>query len=104
MNSSRGVMVLFSAVVLLDFAACGSYLPPTVVPSAQISSLEAFRAAIKVYVDQTQPFRKEAAGRGDAVLHQQSGNRSDEAVRLRQRTLAEAIQTQVRPNARQGDV
>jgi hypothetical protein len=38
------------------------------------------------------------------VLNQQSANGSDEAVRLRQRSLAEAIQTTVRPNARQGDV
>jgi hypothetical protein len=85
-------------------AACGAHMPSTVIPAAQTPSLEDFRAALKTYVDRTQPFRKEAAAKADAVQNQQSPGGSDEAVRLRQRTLAEAIQTKVRPAARPGDV
>jgi hypothetical protein len=76
------------------------------VPASAVQSpeLESFRAAIKTYIDQTQPSRKEAAAKGEAVPNQTSAIGADEAVRLRQRTLAEAIQTTVRPAAQQGDI
>jgi hypothetical protein len=102
LRRSRPALCLL--VLILSSAACGGYLPSTVVPAAQTPSLEDFRAALKVYVDQTQPFRKDAAAKADAVSNQQSPEGSDEAVRLRQRTLADAIQTKIRPDARQGDV
>ena len=35
------------------------YLPPTIVLAVQSPALESFRTALKTYVDQTQPFRKE---------------------------------------------
>jgi Calcineurin-like phosphoesterase len=100
----RGGAGLCLLALLLTSAACGGYLPPTAVPAVQTPSLEPFRAALTVYVERTQPFRKDAAAKGDAVLNQQSSSGSDEAVRLRQRTLADAIRTKVRPDARQGDV
>jgi predicted phosphodiesterase len=100
----RGGPALCLLALTLSSAGCGGYLPSTVVPAAQTPSLEDFRAALKTYVDATQPFRKDAASSADAVLNQQSPGGSDEAVRLRQRTLAGAIQTKVRPDARQGDV
>ena len=84
--------------------ACAPYLPPTAVPAAQSPELESFRTALKTYIDETQPFRKEAAVKGDAVPNQASAIQADEAVRLRERTLAEAIQTEVRPTAKQGDL
>ena len=102
----RVVVSVFTAGWALGSAACGPYLPPTTVPAAAIQSpeLESFRTALKTYVDQTQPFRKEAAAKGDAVPNQTSAIAADEAVRLRQRTLAEAIQTTVRPAAQPGDI
>lgn len=84
--------------------ACGGYLPPTTVPPAPSPSFESFRTALQAYVDQTQSFRKDAAAKGAASPDQASATGADEAVRLRQRTLAEAIQTTVRPAAKQGDV
>src|ERR1700690_1823384 len=96
MTTPRCLAFCLSALVL-GSAACGAHMPSTVIPAAQTPSLEDFRAALKTYVDRTQPFRKEAAAKADAVQNQQSPGGSDEAVRLRQRTLAEAIQTKVRP-------
>jgi hypothetical protein len=105
MNSRiRVVLAVLTVGWVLGSAACAPYLPPTIVPAVQSPALESFRTALKTYVDQTQPFRKEAAAKGDAVPNQTSANGSDEAIRLRQRTLAEAIQTKVRPTAQQGDV
>ena len=94
----RVVVAMFTATSVVALAACGSYLSPTVVPAARLPALESFRVALQAYVDQTQPFRKDAAAKGDATVG------PDEAVRVRQRTLAEAIQTTVRPMAQQGDL
>jgi hypothetical protein len=88
----------------LTLSACGGYLPPTIVPTVQAPVPESFRTALKAYIDQTQPFRKTAAAKGDAVPNQASAAGAVDAVRLRQRTMAEAIQTKVRPAAQQGDV
>jgi len=79
-------------------------LPSTIVPAVESPALEPFRTALKAYIDATQPFRKEAAVQGDAVPNQASAEGAAAAVRLRQRTLADAIQTTVRPAAQQGDV
>jgi len=89
---------------LLGSVACAPYLAPTAIPATQSPGLESFRAALKTYVDQTQEFRKAAADQGDAVPDQTSGEGSEKAIRLRQQTLAEAIQTKVRPTAQPGDV
>jgi calcineurin-like phosphoesterase family protein len=97
-------MIVAVATAVVGSAACGAYMSPTIVPAAQSPALESFRTALKTYIDETLPFRKEAAAKGDAVPNQTSANRTDEAVRLRQRTLAEAIQTRVRPAAQQGDM
>jgi 3',5'-cyclic AMP phosphodiesterase CpdA len=94
----RLVATVCTAASVVALAACGSYLPPTIVPAARLPALESFRLALQAYVDQTQPFRKDAAAKGDATVG------PDEAVRVRQRTLAEAIQTTVRPMAQQGDL
>ncbi|HEV3141464.1 MAG TPA: metallophosphoesterase [Vicinamibacterales bacterium] len=101
-------MRLAGAVLVIGWvvgsAACAPYLPSTIVPAVQSPALEVFRTALKTYIDQTQPFRKAAAVTGDAAPNQTSGDGSEAAIRLRQRTLAEAIQTTVRPAAQQGDV
>ncbi|HMD35241.1 MAG TPA: metallophosphoesterase [Vicinamibacterales bacterium] len=84
--------------------ACAPYLPPTVVPAAHSPGLEGFRTALKTYLDETQPFRKNAAAAANATPNQTTADGSEAAIRLRQATLAEAIQTKVRPGARQGDI
>jgi hypothetical protein len=87
--------------------ACAPYLPPTVVPAPIVPSpeLEPFRAALKAYLDQTQGVRREAAEAGDAAPNQTtSAADANLAVRLRQQTLAAAIQTSIRPGASQGDL
>jgi acid phosphatase len=105
MNSRIPAAVAVLAVgFFLGQAACAPHLPPTTVPEVQAPELEPFRAALKTYVDQTQPFRKEAATKADAVPNQAAAAGADDAIRLRQRTLAEAIQTKVRPAAQQGDL
>jgi hypothetical protein len=105
MNSRTPIAIAVLTVgCVLGTAACAPYLPPTIIPAAQSPALESFRTALKTYVDQTQPFRRDAASKGDAVPNQTSANGSEDAIRLRQRTLAEAIQTKVRPAAQQGDV
>ena len=109
MMSSRIRLVIAVLTVgwVLGSAACGPYLPPTTVPALTVPSpeLESFRAALKTYVDLTQPFRKEAATKGDAAPNQTtSPNDAEIAIRLRQRTLAESIRTKVRPTAHQGEI
>ena len=96
--------VVLAAGGLLGFTACGPHLAPTTIPAVQGSVPETFRAALKTYIDATQPFRKEAATQGDAVPNQASGDGPEAAIRLRQRMLAEAIRTRVRPAARPGDI
>src|SRR5207244_7603684 len=54
---------LYALALIFGSAACGPYLPPTIVPAARTPALEAFRATLKTYVDQTQPFRKDAAAK-----------------------------------------
>ena len=75
MNSALGVLFLRSTVaVTLVAAACGGYLPSTVVPATPTPSLEVFRAALKVYIDQTIPVLEthlkmaESLGHDDKVL------------------------------------
>jgi hypothetical protein len=101
-NHIHLVGAVFTAASVVALAACGSYLSPTIVPAARLPALGSFRMALQAYVDQTQPFRKDAAAKGDAVPDGAIG--SDAAVRMRQRALADAIQTTVRPMAQQGDL
>jgi hypothetical protein len=103
MNDQIRVVVAVLAASV-GSAACGAYMSPRIVPATQTPALEPFRTALKIYIDDTLPFRKEAAAQGDAVPNQTTTDRSDEAVRLRQRSLAAAIQTKVRPAAHQGDL
>lgn len=98
------VAAALAAGWLLGSAACAPHLAPTAIPAAQFPEVESFRAALKTYVDQTQTFRKAAADQAEAVPNQTSADGSEQAVRVRQRMLAEAIQTTVRPTAQPGDV
>ncbi len=64
-----------------------------------------FRTALQAYVDQTQPYRKQAAQAAEQVPGKAAAATGAEAsVRARQNVLAEALKTKLRPNAKQGDV
>jgi len=101
---TRYLCVALLAGLVGNAVGCAPYLPPTVVPAVESADLEAFRAALKAYIDQTQPYRQDAASKGDAAPNQTSAAGSVGAVRLRQRMMAEAIQTKIRVAAQQGDV
>jgi len=95
-----------AAAIFCTFFGCSQpHLPPTTVPAPANPQLQPFTQAVKTYVDKTQPFRKEAAQEQSNVPgHAGQTSQAAEAVRVRQRTLAEAIRTKVRPNAKQGDL
>src|SRR5947208_8614453 len=100
------VRVLLIAVALGN-AMCSPYLPPTTVPVAPVPSPEAdaFRAALQAYVDQTQPYRKQAAQAGNRIPGQTGAAANAEiGLRTRQNTLADMLKTTLRPLARQGDL
>jgi hypothetical protein len=99
--------VVVFAVCALGVSACSPYLPPTSVPAtpAPAPDVEPFRAALKAYVDQTQPFRKQAAQAAEQVPGKASAaSGAEESVRVRQDSLAEALKKKLRPNAKPGDL
>jgi hypothetical protein len=69
-NPIRLVVAVLTAA--LGSAACGAYMSPRIVPATQSPALESFRTALKTYIDETLPFRKQAAAKGDAVPNQTS--------------------------------
>jgi calcineurin-like phosphoesterase family protein len=96
-----GVALL--AAALSSF--CAPHLPPTTVPTTQDPGLEPFRAALQAYVDETQPYRKQAAQAGEQVPGKATAATGAEAsVRARQNSLADALKTKLRPAAKPGDL
>jgi len=86
-------------------SACSPTLPPTTVPPPPDPIFEPFKTTLQAYIDQTQPFRKQAAQEAEKVPGKAAPSPSAaEAVRTRQNTLADALRTKLRPNARQGDL
>lgn len=95
---------LWCAAFLLCSAGCGPYLAPAVAPPVA-PEFAPLRAAIQAYLDQTQVPRRDAVTQAAAVPAQAvSPEQAAEAIRVRERTLASAIRTTVRPTARVGDV
>jgi hypothetical protein len=86
-------------------ASCGARVPPATVPPTPRPELEPLRTALKDYLDKTQPLRRTTATQTASLPNQKgSSPQSAEAVRAREHDMAEAIRTQVRPGARQGDI
>ena len=103
----RTITLSVGVVLVCSVVSCGPYLPPTKVPdkAAPAPQIETFRAALQAYIDKTQPYRKQAAQAGENVQGKSTSTPAAEtSVRTRQTTLAEALQTQLRPNAKQGDL
>jgi len=102
MVSRASMLALMTA---LFTATCGPTLPPTTAPPQPDPTFDPLRASLQTYIDQTQPFRKEAAQAAENVAGKGSPTpASAAAVRTRQNTLADALRTKLRPNAKQGDI
>jgi hypothetical protein len=67
--------------------------------------LRSFQTALQAYVDQTQPYRKQAAEAGDRVPDQAgTATNAEVALRTREMLLGEALTTTLRATAKQGDL
>jgi calcineurin-like phosphoesterase family protein len=86
-------------------ATCGPNLPPTSAPAQPDPTFEPLRTKLQAYIDQTQPYRKQAAQAQESTPGKASPTpASAQALRTRQNTLADALRTTLRPNAKQGDL
>ena len=61
MFTPRFLAILTGALLFTACTACSPTLPPTTVPEPPNPALAPLKDALQAYVDQTQPFRKEAA-------------------------------------------
>ena len=74
-------------------------------PAQPDPAFDPFKTALQTYVDQTQPFRKIAAQEAEKVPGKAAaGAGAEQSVRTRQNSLADALRTKLRPNAKQGDL
>ena len=95
----------FIAAIALIASSCGPVLPPTTAPAQPDPTFDPFRQALQTYIDQTQPYRKEAAQAQEKAPGKDAPAASSaEALRTRQNELAEALRTKLRPNAAQGQL
>jgi hypothetical protein len=95
----------FIGLFTLVLGGCSSQPPPTTIPVVPDSALEPFRAALKAYVDLTEPYRQQAARTAERVLARAIGSEGAvRSVRARQESLAEALKSTLRPNAKPGDL
>jgi hypothetical protein len=99
------VAMLGTAVVSAMCSGCSPTLPPTTVPAQPNPTYDPFKTALQTYVDQTQPFRKQAAQEAEKVPGKASpAPGAEQSVRTRQNSLSDALRSRLRPNARQGDL
>ena len=102
MHCERRTIVVLAALLA---AACGPTLPPTTVPTEADPALAPFTDALKKYVDETQPYRKQAAEAANKVPDNSIPNvGATRSVRTRQNVLADALRTKLRPNAKAGEI
>src|SRR5262245_43104042 len=96
---------LTAAAISVVCSACSPTLPPTTVPPPRTPTFEPFTIALKAYVEQTQPFRKQAAQEAEKIPGKAAPEpTAEQAVRTRQNTLADALRSRLRPNAKPGDI
>jgi len=97
--------LLFASGLCVFCAACSPTLPPATVPAQPDPTFEPFKRALQAYVDQTQPERKVAAQEAEKVPGKATPSTgAEQSVRTRQSSLADALRTKLRPNAKQGDL
>jgi predicted phosphodiesterase len=95
----------FALVTAFVAATCGPTLPPTTAPPQPDPTFDPLRAALQAYVDQTQPYRRQAAQVAEDVPGKAAPTpAATRSVRARQNSLADALRTKLRPNARQGEI
>src|SRR5262249_52702396 len=76
---------LVAAAVSAAYFGCSPTLQPTTVPTPANPAFDPFKAALQTYVDQTQPFRREAAQQGERIPGKSSPEpAAEQAVRTRQ--------------------
>jgi hypothetical protein len=101
----RAPLFSLSVGMAVFFTACSPTLPPTTVPVQPDATFEPFKQALQAYVDQTQPFRKVAAQEAERVPGKATAETgAEQSVRTRQNSLADALRTKLRPDAKQGDL
>lgn len=101
----RSRLTRLAVVIVVSTVGCSPTLPPTTVPAQPDVTFNPFKAALQAYVDQTQPYRRQAAQAAENVPGKaapQAG--SEKSVRTRQSELADALRTKLRPNAKQGEI
>jgi calcineurin-like phosphoesterase family protein len=102
MRSRLAVVCLVMTAFCL---ACGPNLPPTTTPPQPDPTFEPLRTALQAYIDQTQPYRKQAAQAQESTPGKATPTpAAAQALRTRQNVLADALRTKLRPNARPGDL
>jgi predicted phosphodiesterase len=80
-------------------------MPPQTVPAQPDPTFEPFKTALQAYVTLTQPYRKQAAQEAEKVPGKATPDTgAEQSVRTREESLAEALRTKLRPNAKQGDL
>jgi hypothetical protein len=96
---------LFATAFALIVSGCSPTLPPATVPVQPDPTFEPLRQTLQAYVDLTQPFRKVAAQEAERVPGKADADTgAEQSVRTRQSSLADALSTKLRPNAKQGDL
>ena len=99
------LLLVVAVLAAMMSGVCAPHLPPTDVPPTDDPTLEPMRAALKAYVDQTQPYRKQAAEAAEQVPGKATASTGAEAsVRARQNLLADALKTKLRPQAKPGEI
>src|SRR3954452_16310563 len=85
--------------------SCSPTLPPQTVPAQPDPTFDPFRQALQAYIDQTQPFRKQAAQAQENTPGKATSTpAATQALRTRQNDLGDALRTKLRPNAAQGQL
>src|SRR4051812_45548739 len=101
----RRVRLVTVALLTVGCCACSPTMPPQTVPAQPDPAFEPFKQALQAYVDQTQPFRKVAAQEAERVPGKATASAgAEQSLRTRQNSLADALRTRLRPNAKQGDL
>src|SRR5438105_1086356 len=97
--------VIAGAAFLTVVCACGPTMPPTSAPKPADPTFDPFRTVLQQYIDQTQPYRKQAAQAQESTPGKATPTTAAAtAVRTRQNDLGDALRTKLRPNARQGEL
>jgi hypothetical protein len=100
----KRLLVLVVGAALAS-TTCAPTLPPTTVAAQPDPTFDPLTTALQAYVNETQPFRRQAALDAEKVPGKATPSTgAEESVRTRQNSLADALAMKLRPNAKQGDL